>query len=89
MYVEKSQDGKYEKYYITADYNGIDIKMLEKYVNKMIKLGWEGDTSMLNKTFEWNKKVFDASITFDFYDGRTTLIIDVYQYIESNPNDSI
>ena len=49
-------------WYFNYECDGVDEAAANKYVEKLIENGWEGDISQLCKEFEWKGKKYSATI---------------------------
>jgi len=48
--------------YFVYTYDGIDSDAAAEYMKMLIDNGWEGDSTYISKTFEWNGKKYSASV---------------------------
>ncbi len=66
-------------WYFNYTYDGIDEEEAHKYMEMLMENGWEGDTSQLYKSFEWNGHQYGATIEiYETIETRTTFTCNFY-----------
>ncbi len=66
-------------WYFNYECEGINEAGAHAYMELLMKNGWSGDTSMVNKDFQWNGKKYSASIEiYEILDSSTTFTCNYY-----------